>query len=253
MDEARALLDALTARIREALGPKLRGVIVWGSYVVGDFNPRLSDLDLVAALSGEVDAREFGALEQMHAALAREYPEWAGRIEVRYATVATLNEPDSGGEIVSISPGEALNRRRSDDRWQVDWYVVRERGIALFGPAPAELLAPIAQEQFVASVRANVASWTGLSDKARGHRGEAYTILLLCRALRATLHGDQLSKPEAGRWAQRALPEWADLIGRALVWREAPEDAPGAPPGAETRRFIEDVRGRILAAPPNQW
>ena len=42
------------------------------------------------------------------------------------------------------------------------------------------------------------------------------------------------------------LPEWADLIGRAIAWREAPADADGASTDAETRRFIEHVRRRIL-------
>ena len=76
-------------------------------------------------------------------------------------------------------------------------------------------------------------------------------ILLLCRALRATFCGDQLSKPAAGRWAQRALPEWADLIGRASVWRETPDDAPGVPLDVETQRFVEDLRARILASQPS--
>ena len=243
------LLEDLAAGIRGVLGGKLLGLYLWGSYAAGDFDPRISDLDLVAALSADVGAGEFAALGEMHDALAREYPAWAGRIEVRYATVATLDRPAGGGEIVSISPGEPLNRRRSDERWQIDWYVVRERGIALHGPPPAELLAPISREQFVASVRANVASWGDLADQVHGHRGQAYAILLMCRALRATAHGDQLSKPAAGRWAQGAAPEWANLIGRAIAWREAPEDAPGAPADAETRRFVAAMRRRMLGSP----
>jgi Domain of unknown function (DUF4111) len=250
--EVESLLDDLTARIRGVLGDQLLALYLWGSYVVGDFDPRLSDLDLVGALAADLAAEAFAALEAMHDALARDYPRWTDRIEVRYATVATLDRPAEGGEIVSISPGEPLNRRRSDERWQIDWYVARERGVALYGPPPRELLAPISREQFVASVRANVASMGDRGDwldHLRGHRGQAYAILLLCRALRATTHGDQLSKPAAGRWAQGELPEWAGLIGRALAWREAPEAAPGAPPDPETRRFVEAVRRRILDRP----
>ena len=240
------VLDDLTAVIQAVLGPKLLGLYLWGSYVVGDFDPRISDLDLVAALADDVDEGELAGLEAMHAALAEKYPEWTGRIEVRYATLTTLDRPAEGGEIVSISPGEPLNRRRSDGRWQADWYVARERGIALHGPPPVELLAPISREQFVACVRSLVESWDEWIDGMRGRRGEAYAILALCRALRATTHGDQLSKPAAGRWAQGELPEWADLIGGAIAWREAPEPAPDAPPGAETRRFVADMRRRIL-------
>ena len=146
MDEAKALLEALTAGIRQAAGAKLLGLYLWGSYVLGDFDPRRSDVDLVAALAADVSGEDFAALKAMHDALALRFPAWEGRIEVAYATVATLDRPAEGGEIVRISPGEPLNRRRSDERWVVDWYVVRERGIALCrsaaGAAAGAHLAP---------------------------------------------------------------------------------------------------------------
>jgi predicted nucleotidyltransferase len=241
-----ALLEALTVGVRQAVGRKLLGLYLWGSYVVGDFDPRLSDVDLVAALAADLNEDEFAALLAMHDGLARRFPAWAGRIEVAYATVATLDRPAAGGEIVRISPGEPLNRRRSDERWVVDWYVVREHGRALVGPPPAQLLAPISRRRFVAAVRANVAAWDDLAGWVRGRRRQAYAVLLLCRALRATRCGDQLSKPAAGRWAQQALPEWAALIARAIAWREAPETDPDAPADAEFRRFVAAVRPQIL-------
>jgi hypothetical protein len=213
---------------------------------VGDFDPQISDLDLAAALAAELDDLELATLGAMHDAFAVDYPNWAGRIEVRYATVATLDRPGDGGEIVSISPGEDLNRRHSDERWQADWYVAREKGVALHGPAAAQLLAPISGAQFVASIRANVASIDEWIYELRGRRGEAYAVLLMCRALRTTTHGDQLSKPAAGHWAQGEMPEWAELIGRAIDARTASESAPDAPLGDEVRGFIEGVKRRIL-------
>ncbi|HEY3080656.1 MAG TPA: aminoglycoside adenylyltransferase domain-containing protein [Chloroflexota bacterium] len=242
----RPLVDDLTARIQGVLGDKLAGLYLWGSYAVGDFDPRISDLDLAAALAADVDEREYAALDAMHDGFARDYPAWAGRIEVRYASVATLNAPADGGEILSISPGESFNRRRSDDRWLIDWYVLRERGITLHGPPPAELLAPIPRERFIASVRANVESSGDWNDYLQTLKRQAYVILAMCRAMYATQHGDQLSKYGAGRWAQRELPEWADLIERAIAWRDAPEDADGAATAAETRRFVDHARRRIL-------
>jgi predicted nucleotidyltransferase len=247
-DAVRPLVDDLTARIRTVLGEKLAGLYLWGSYAAGDFDPRISDLDLAAALVSDVDEREYAALDAMHERFAGDYAAWAGRVEVRYASVATLDAPADGGEILSISPGEPFNRRRSDGRWLIDWYVLCARGIALHGPPPAELLAPICAERFVASVRANVESWGDWGDHLETStlKRQAYVILIMCRALYATEHADQLSKPGAGRWAQRELPEWADLIGRAIGWREAPADADGAATDAETRRFVAHVRRRIL-------
>src|SRR5687767_4745299 len=99
------LLADLTAGIRGALGANLLGLYLWGSYVVGDFDPRISDLDLIAVLAKDADEQEFEALRAMHDDLARKYPAWSGRIEVAYATVPTLDQPAAGGEIVRISPG----------------------------------------------------------------------------------------------------------------------------------------------------
>jgi hypothetical protein len=245
------VVDDLTARVRSVLGQGLAGLYLWGSYALGDFDPRISDLDLVGALRSDVDAREYAALDAMHARFAGDHPDWAGRVEVRYASLATLDAPADGGEILSISPGEPFNRRRSDERWLVDWYVLRARGIALHGPRPAELLAPIAPARFVASVRANVESWGDWGEHLERPtlKRQAYVILIMCRALYATEHADQLSKPGAGRWAQRELPEWADLIGRAIGWREVPADADGLATLAETRRFVGAVRRRILERP----
>jgi hypothetical protein len=242
-----ALLADLTARVRACLGDGLAGLYLWGSYAVGDFDPRISDLDLAAALAGDIDERGYSALDSMHERFAGDYPTWAGRVEVRYASIATLNSPADGGEILSISPGEPFNRRRSDDRWLVDWYVVRGRGIALHGPPPAELIAPVAPDRFVAAVRANVASLGGWDDQLSTRKRQAYAILLMCRALYASRHADQLSKPGAGRWAQRELPGWADLIARAIAWREAAGDGDGVPTKPETLRFLDAIRPLILS------
>ena len=42
----------------------------------------------------------------------------------------------------------------------------------------------------------------------------------MCRAIYACRSGKQLSKTEAGLWAQQELPEWADIIQTALDWRQ---------------------------------
>jgi Domain of unknown function (DUF4111) len=63
----------------------------------------------------------------------------------------------------------------------------------------------------------------------------------MCRGLHAIRSGERLSKPAAAWWAQREFPQWADLIGRALLWRRHqydPDRQDGAATVAETRRFV---------------
>src|SRR5207253_9568479 len=88
-----ALLAELVPRIRAALGEKLAAVYLVGSLVVGDFDARLSDVDLVAALTSEADEAEYERLRALHDEMAARYPEWAGRIEVRYAPLVAMNAP----------------------------------------------------------------------------------------------------------------------------------------------------------------
>jgi hypothetical protein len=72
--------------------------------------------------------------------------------------------------------------------------------------------------------------------------------LTMCRGLYAIRYGELRSKPAAA-WAQQDLPRWADLIGRALDWRQRQHD-PGGPAGtatvAETRAFVRELAGLAL-------
>jgi predicted nucleotidyltransferase len=60
------LLELLLSGIQNILGAKLIGLYLYGSLVIGDFDPNISDIDLVAALSSDIDDKEFGALQKMH-------------------------------------------------------------------------------------------------------------------------------------------------------------------------------------------
>lgn len=244
---ADALVADVVARMRTVLGEKLLGLYAAGSLAIGDFDPARSDVDVVGVLSADVDAAEYDALARAYEAVELRHQAWRGRLEVRSASVATLNDPAGGGEILSISPGEPFNRRVSDIRWQGDWYLVREKGIVLYGSPAAEVIAPISQEAFVASVRANVASWNEWIEEMRGRQGLAYALFALCRALRTVTHGDQLSKVGAARWAAGELPAWAGLIQRAITWRMGEDGEASAAEVDETRRFVLETRERILA------
>jgi hypothetical protein len=85
------LLDILLSRMKAILGKKLVGLYLDGSLVIGDFDPYISDIDLVAALSLVIDDREFEELHKMHTDFANEHKEWDDRIEVCYISLAALN------------------------------------------------------------------------------------------------------------------------------------------------------------------
>jgi hypothetical protein len=216
------LLEILLSGIHKILGEKLIGLYLYGSLVIGDFDPNISDIDLVAALSPDIDDQEFGALQKMHDDFAKKYKEWNDRIEVCYISVVALQSVRSHtSQIANISPGEPFHRRESSIEWLTDWYVVREKGITLFGPSPKTVIEPISMDEFVRSVQANANAWRIWINDMHNRKSQAYAILTLCRALYTYKNGEQVSKKQAAVWAKQEFPEWSKLIQNALLWREA--------------------------------
>lgn len=57
------------------------------------------------------------------------------------------------------------------------------------------------------------------------------------------------SKGEAASWAQQEFPQWADLIRRALAWRQrqwGPNMQDGRATVSETRAFVTEMAERAF-------
>ena len=88
-------------------------------------------------------------------------------------------------------------------------------------------------------------AWPDWVDGIVTQGDQAYAILTLCRGLRTWRTREHVSKREAALWACEALPEHAQLIRDAVVWREqcrkgSPID--GTATRKATRRFVNDVK-----------
>jgi len=244
------LLESLLSRMRHIFQEKLVGLYLYGSLTTDDFDPESSDIDLLAATSSDVSDTEFDALRAMHLDFARDNPGWEDRVEVAYLSVTALRTFRSErSPIAVISPGEPFHMTEAGRDWLMNWYVVREKGVALFGPPAEALIAPITWEEFAECVRDYAAEWGDRITDVRERKGQAYAILTMCRALHLHRTGETASKRQAALWAQEELPQWSGLIQSALAWREAwrEEQVDHAATHAETIRFVTFVRDEILA------
>ncbi|HKV58620.1 MAG TPA: aminoglycoside adenylyltransferase domain-containing protein [Ktedonobacteraceae bacterium] len=242
------LLELILSSLQRILGTKLVGLYLYGSLVIGDFDPDISDIDLVVALSSEIDEKEFEALQKMHTDFAQQHREWDGRIEVCYISVAALKTVRSRtSTIANISPGEPFHRKESSREWLSDWHLVREKGVTLFGPSPKEVIEPISKDEFIQAIKAHARAWGEWIHDMHTWNGQTYAILTMCRALYTCTNGEQVSKKQAGIWAQQALPEWSQLIQNAIMWREGRrnEQVDDEATFAETKRFMDFVRDSI--------
>ena len=244
------LLASLLSRIRHILQAKLVGLYLYGSLTTGDFEPDSSDIDLLAATSSDVSDAEFDALRAMHLGFAQDNPVWDDRIDVQYLSVTALRTfRTQRSPIAIISTGEPFHMTEAGKEWLLNWYAVREEGVALFGPPAEALIGPITWEEYAACVRDYALK---LADRTKGvadRKGQAYAILSMCRALHVHRIGERVSKRQASLWAREELPQWADLIQSALAWREAwrEQQVDHDATRAETIRFVNFVRAQILA------
>lgn len=214
------IIELLLKQIKTILGEKLVGLYLDGSLVIGDFDPGISDIDLMAALSTDLTDTGFTALKKMHVDFAAEYKEWTDRIEVCYISRDALKSTKSHtNTIANISPGEPFHKRQSDKEWLMNWYLTREKSLTIFGPDPKTIIEPISKEEFIKTVKEHANNWRKYVKNAHTRPTQAYAILTMCRALYAVTRGDQVSKKRAAHWVKQLFPQWSSLIDDAFAWR----------------------------------
>jgi predicted nucleotidyltransferase len=221
--ETWAILDELKDDLLRTLGADVVGLSVYGSFVSGDFDPDVSDLDLIAVTGTPPEDLDLGAIEAMHAAFVERHAAWANRIEVVYvAREAVRSFRSSSTRMAVISPGEPFHLRPEPPiEWVQNWYLVRETGVLLLGEPATSLIPPVEWAEFAdASARyATDLARRDLSGLSPG--GLAYTVLTLCRAEETLLGGRHTSKQEAAAIAEVRHPESAAVIRDALRCRLA--------------------------------
>ena len=93
----------------------------------------------------------------------------------------------------------------------IDRSILREHGIALAGPPPTDLFAPIPRATLLPLVQESI-RWHRDSDVPLG----SDTVLNTARGLRFATEGTWSSKQEAGAWAAEEAIVRAALAGEAL-------------------------------------
>jgi predicted nucleotidyltransferase len=241
-----ALLTLLVDGQKQALGVDLIGSYLFGSVVTGDFEARISDVDTVAVLRSDLTAAQLVELKRLHFEIVEEMPQWEDRVEVVYLSSGALKSfRTESSAAARISPGEPFHVIEVDHRWLIDWYRLRDIGIALCGPPVPSLVPVISHDEYVEAVRQHMLAWPDSVDGFATQGAQAYAILTMCRGLRTWRTGEHVSKREAARWACKVLPEHAKLIRDAVVWRERSRITPridGAATRDAARRFVDDVK-----------
>lgn len=222
-------LVMLTEGVGKIIGDNLVGLYLTGSLTYGDFNPESSDIDFLAIMKEPLSQDQLQQIIKMHNRIGTSNPKWAKRIEGSYITTAMLEEAPPPKKPETTRP--YINEGNFwqpfppyGNEWTINLYVLYENGIALIGPDPKEIIAPVSIEAVrEASRRDLYEEWEPkLKDTAwlENSHYQAYIILTMCRILYRATHTDVASKKVASTWGKKELGKpWSDLIEKAEKWR----------------------------------
>lgn len=223
------ILVKLSEGVAEIIGDKLVGLYLTGSLTYGDFDPESSDIDFLAIMKESLSPEKFEQIKQLHGRITQAYPKWAKHIEGSYITIAMLKEAPPPQKPQTHRP--YINEGNFwqpfppyGNEWTINLYVLYKNGVALIGPDPKEVIAPVSIEAVrEASRRDLYEEWEPkIKDTAwlENSHYQAYIILTMCRILYRATHTDVSSKKVASTWAKKELGKpWSDLIEKAEKWR----------------------------------
>lgn len=238
---------SLAARIHSILAGQFLGLYLYGSLALGDFNPQTSDIDMLLVTQGEIAAGGFEALKEMHADFDRGSSPYARKIEVAYIPLDALNHRAPTAAVYpQIERGTELFTAPLENGWAFQRWALRERGIAVAGPATRLLVEPVDPRDMQRAAALIAGRWQEQSlhdpswlDWARQRDGLSFLVLTLCRLLYSLESGTVVSKPTAARWALHSLGgRWDALIRRSL----AGQHEPGAATQVELNELLALLR-----------
>jgi len=199
-DQISAIGEAFVRGLRRILRDKLHGAYIYGAAAFPMTLPT-GDIDFHVILKAELTEDERSALEELHRALAREFPPLGVDMDGYCILLADAR--------CKSPPRSQIWSRATDTAWALHRERIRAgRHIVLHGPDPTSIYPP--------------ASWTEIESALYGeldyverhlHEYPGYCIFNLCRLIYSFETGDVvISKAAASEWAQEALPEWRHHI-----------------------------------------
>jgi predicted nucleotidyltransferase len=228
--ELNVLLRDLLKEIQHILGSHLVGMYLEGSLANGDFDQD-SDIDFVVVTDQEVSVDVFDALQTMHERFNAMDTQRSLNLEGSYISQHALRRYDPKHAYhpnIEWGLGERLKMVSHDETWNINRYILRERGITIIGPAPRTLIDPISPDELRQAMLAVLHGWATHvlkhSNEIAHQEYQSYTVLSICRILYTLEFGDIVSKAKAARWVKEiAGDRWSALIDRAWIGRHNPQ------------------------------
>lgn len=223
MDGYTDLLDLFVRRSQDILGDNLVGIYLHGSAVMGCFNARKSDIDLLIVINDYISDEAKRIFMNMAVQLNRQAP--AKGIEfsiVRagvcrpfvYPTPFELHFSISHIDWYQSEPDDYIQKMNGTDKdLAAHFMIIYHRGRTLCGKEIRDVFSEVDREYYFDSILSDVEN---AADDIVDN--PMYIILNLCRVLAYKRNNLILSKPEGGEWGLAKLPgKYLNLIYSAIT------------------------------------
>lgn len=223
MEKLESLLENFVRQSKNILGDNLTGIYLHGSAVMGCFNSKKSDIDLLIVVNDDISNEIKMQYMDMVVELNREAPEKGIELSIVkeavckpfvYPTPFELHFSIAHLNWYQSNPADYVERMKGTDKdLAAHFTVIYHRGKTLYGKEIKSVFSKVSSRDYMDSI------WSDIEDaKEEIVTNTMYITLNLCRVLAYKRESLILSKQEGGEWAMNALPvsEYQKIISDAL-------------------------------------
>lgn len=228
--ELREVLNIFVDEVAAELKENLVGIYLVGSIASGDFDLD-SDVDYLVVTNTELSEANMKPLQDIQTRIHEIncYP--AKHLEGSYISIGDLNDWGTVGKkkLYYFDNGSTeYEQTVHDNQWHVRW-ILRERGITLFGQKPETILRAIPLNELIDEIKASMLQskeiFQGEINRplsfCNSRFGQSFFVLTYCRMLHTLHTGTVQSKRAGAAWAKQFVDhKWEKLIDQAWDERE---------------------------------
>ncbi len=222
MTKLNEILDYFVKQSATILGENLTGIYLHGSAVMGCFNEKTSDIDLLVVVNTKLCDDVKIQYMNMVVGLNESAPQKGIELSIVrkdvcnpfvYPTPFELHFSIAHLDWFKNNPNDYVERMNGTDKdLAAHFTIITHRGKCLYGSPISEVIGAVSSECYFDSI------WNDIKDaKDDIYDDPTYVILNLCRVLAYKKGGLVLSKKEGGQWGIKNIPvEYHQLISQAL-------------------------------------
>lgn len=222
------ILSLLKNGLVETLDENLVGIYLTGSLTYGDFDSGSSDIDFLVVMKHTLSHDQRVKVKALHKKIGEAYPLWRKRIEGSYITIKMLSNITPPKDKRPYINADKMWSFVFGNEWIINLFALYQKGIALYGPSPKEIMKPVRVSLVrKASEKNLIDEWVpkltqqqpfNSADYDTNHL-QAYAVLTMCRILYTASNNLVVSKKVAAAWVKQTYGNrWKSLIEKAERW-----------------------------------